>query len=79
MNKYHIGEIVPIVLNGKTLYQAEIIDKKNFKIDKINNFISYIDTGYSPEETKKILYKMYKNKCIDWKTQLLTFYLLKRI
>jgi hypothetical protein len=78
-DKYNISDIVEIHLKNKLLFKAEVIDKKYLKLDKINHFIAYIDTGYNYQECIDILKKMYKNKNINWETQIIYFYLLKKI
>ena len=54
---------------------AKIMDIKHFKLSGLNNFMSYIDTGYSKEECDKIIRRMY-GKC-DFEKQELSFILLK--
>lgn len=58
--KFIIGENYMIFLNDKFLSDATIVDIKNFKIENLNNFMAHIDTGYSIDQTIKILQKMYK-------------------
>lgn len=59
-SKYKVGEKYNILLKGKLLGIAEIKEIKLVKFDQFNNFIAYIDTGYSLEEMKDILRKMYR-------------------
>jgi len=62
--KYIIGEDYKIILQPKNKIPdvkgiASIVDIKYFKLDKLNNFISYIDTGYSISECTQIIKRMY--------------------
>ncbi len=65
--------------DNQDLGVVEIIDIKYIRIDQLNEFIARIDTGYSVDETKDILYRMYKKKNIDWSRQQFAFMLLKRV
>jgi len=78
-DKYKINDIVKITCKKSIVFNAKIVDKKVFTLDKINNFIAYLDTGYDMQECKNILMKMYKNKNINWETQKIYFYLIKKI
>jgi hypothetical protein len=73
-NRFCVGDKIEITLKDKKICNVEIIDKACFTLDKINNYISYLDTGYSPDECKNILKKMYKN--FDWGMQKIYFYLM---
>ncbi len=78
-NFFDIGDEIDILLNSKKICVGKIIYKKCININQINDWIAYLDTGYDKIECKKILEKMYKNKNIDWKTQKIYFYLIKKI
>ncbi|GIW67773.1 MAG: hypothetical protein KatS3mg096_641 [Candidatus Parcubacteria bacterium] len=58
-SKYKIGEKYKIMLKNQFLYDAVIVDIRTFKLDKVNEFIARIDTGYSKEECVDIMKKMY--------------------
>jgi len=60
-NKYIINNLYKVNLKGNYLFTAKIIDLKIILAKDINNFIAYIDTGYSKEEVINILSKIYKN------------------
>ncbi|GIW22567.1 MAG: hypothetical protein KatS3mg068_1574 [Candidatus Sericytochromatia bacterium] len=77
-NKYKEGMVYKIYLKDKYLFDAKIIDIKVLKLDKINDFISYLDTGYSKEEFLNIIKKMYK-KIENLEDQLFDLILLKRV
>jgi hypothetical protein len=57
--KHIPGQEVNILLNEKSIGTGAIKDVVLFQLDKLNSFTSFLDTGYSVEETKKIFYKMY--------------------
>lgn len=59
--KYKEKETYAIRLKGDTLYEAICIAVKTFPLSKLNVFISYLDTGYSLEETMKIIQRMYRD------------------
>jgi hypothetical protein len=46
---------------------------------KINDYIALLDTGYPAAECQDLIRKMYKNKNINWDTQLIDFILLRYI
>ncbi len=60
--KYVIGSIKRILLKEEFLKEAEVISVCNFKLESLNDFMAYLDTGYSAFETKEILKKMYPGK-----------------
>lgn len=64
--KYFIGNLFDVFLNDKFLFTAKIKFEKSFFMNQLNEPMSYLDTGYSKNETLDILKKMYKNK-IDLK------------
>ena len=66
-NKYVVGADYEIQLNGKMLGIATLKQKRTISLDQLNPFICYIDTGYSVEECKNILRKMYPTVDFDFK------------
>ena len=78
-NDYGIGEVYQVRLNNTILGNAVLVDRKRFTMTGINDFIAYIDTGYSTAECKEILMKMHKKRKINWVTQKINFYLFKFI
>jgi hypothetical protein len=73
--KFQVGNEYQIELKGERLGTAQIISIKSFTIDKLNDFISYLDTAYNAERCDALIRTMYKNKNINWNTQLLDFIL----
>ncbi|AEI47649.1 hypothetical protein [Runella slithyformis] len=63
--KYQVGKKLSVMLQGRHLKDVEIIQIKVLKLEQINPFISYLDSGYSVPEFKQLLKTMYKNKNID--------------
>lgn len=78
-NRFREGETYRIKVKGKFLCYAEILHIKNFLLKDINDFIAYLDTGYSAEECRKMIMTMYKNRVRNWDTQQLSFILLIKI
>jgi hypothetical protein len=58
---------------------AAIVEIVKIKIEQINEFIAHLDTGYSSQETKELIKKMYSNKGIDWRHQVLVLILLQKV
>lgn len=83
-NKFIVGENYKIIQKTPkdSLINhglAKLVSIKQFTLDEINEYMARIDTGYSLEECRKIILTMYKNKNIDWKTQLLVMPLLVKL
>ena len=49
-------------MKGKFLGTATIKGLRVTKLGRINEFISFLDTGYDPDTFKNIVRTMYKNK-----------------
>lgn len=75
-DKYKVGEVYSIYLKNQYLHDAECIDIKYLTLDKVNNYTSYIDTGYSVDEFKNIVKRMYKEKA---DTSVFCLLLLKKL
>ena len=60
-DKYRVGIRHRVFLKNKEIGVAEIVDVKVIVLSNLNAFICGLDTGYSVEETKNILRKMYRN------------------
>ena len=73
-SKYVIGQSYKIFLKKQYVKDCTIIDIKRIKLDQVNNFIAYLDTGYSVEEFTSLVKKMYPWAGVD---QLYDFILLK--
>ena len=79
-DKCDVGDEIYVSLKGEKLPDLFLVkERKAFKLEAINEFIGYIDTGYSAEETKDILKKMYSKRNVNWETQTIFLYLLVRI
>lgn len=74
-DKYVIGDKYEILLKKDRLGTAQILDIKNMFLKDINEYIAGIDTGYSAEECKNIILKMYPRQ--DFTNKKLSFILLK--
>lgn len=75
--KYQLNKQYLINLKKNPIKKAEIIGIKTIFFKDINEYIAHLDTGYSLEETKNILLKMYPK--IKTHTQPFYFILLKTI
>ena len=76
-NKYYPGAKVHIWFGNTYKGKATIVGIHFYTLDKINEFVARLDTGYSAEECREIIMKMYKDKPnINWATQQLAFCLV---
>lgn len=78
--KYFVGQELNVYL-GKSLFGFyKIQSVKIIKLNQINDWIAYLDTGYDAEKTKNIVKEMYKNKpSINVETADFHYILLTRI
>ena len=72
--KYILGNSYQIELEGKYKGLAVLYSKRILKIDQLNDFICYLDTGYNRTEATNILQRMYKG--MNLQTVLFDFCLL---
>jgi hypothetical protein len=67
--KYQPGAQHKVLLLEKGIWRdygfAEVVSIRNLRIHQLNEFICGLDTGYGVDETKNILYTMYKDKVTD--------------
>jgi hypothetical protein len=75
-NKYQQGKQYRIECKGELKGIAVLHEIRVFTTDKLNDFVTYLDTGYNVHDTIKLLKTMYKNSNIDWNRQRLDFCLL---
>jgi len=76
--KYIIGNNYNIIFKNQFFCIAQIVNKRIITLDKINNYVSFLDTGYNVETFKDIVNKMYPtNNNIN--KQLFDFILLHRL
>jgi hypothetical protein len=75
-DKYKVGHTVLIEASKMDNFYAEIVNRRVIKMDMINEFIAGIDTGYTVDDTKDILKRMYPN--VDWRRTPIYLYLLRR-
>ncbi len=75
--KHNLDDVVMITLKDKERGLAVVVDKQEISLNMITDSLAYIDTGYNADQTKDILKKMYKNKNVNWDTQVIYFYVLK--
>lgn len=75
--KYQLNHTYRIDLKKKPFKKAEILEIKSIYFIQINEFIARLDTGYSAQETKDIIKKMYPK--VNLSTQPFYFILLKTV
>lgn len=76
-DKFKVGETYPTHFKGKPRGIVTVVDKRHLFLADINDWIAYLDTGYSRAECQKILQTMYKSKGVNWSQKQLVLYLLK--
>lgn len=64
--KYIVGEIYDVYLTSKAadvpnqfMGRAELTAKKTFRMDQLNEWIAWLDTGYDLDTTRQIIRRMY--------------------
>lgn len=75
--KYKLGELFQITLNGVEKGIGRIISITYINIDNINEYIARLDTGYSTDECKVIIRNIYPT--IDFIQQPLVLLLIGKI
>jgi len=75
-HKYSQGQRYRIESSGQLRGIAVLKEIRTFTLESLNNFVTYLDTGYNVSETKELLQRMYNAKYIDWRVQKLDFCLL---
>jgi hypothetical protein len=58
--KYLPGQRYQIELKGQPTGTAVLFEKRTVKMQDLNNFVCYLDTGYNRTETIGIFKRMYK-------------------
>lgn len=78
---YQAGDQYKIILReSKDIHVmgvAEVISVRDFYIEQLNEFMSYLDTGYSVEQCEQIIRRMHPK--VDFDRTRLRFLLLKYI
>ncbi|MCA0381690.1 MAG: hypothetical protein LCH58_05985 [Bacteroidetes bacterium] len=57
--KYQQGKRFQVQLKGENLHVAEVVEIKPFYLQQLNEFMAYVDTGYSSTEARDIVIRMY--------------------
>lgn len=76
--RFRVGDVIAEFLNNEFKGHVKVIDKKRILLDSLNDWVAGIDTGYTRDETIKLVKTMYKNKGVDFATTPVYLYLLKR-
>ncbi|MEG1007530.1 MAG: hypothetical protein RSO15_14825 [Bacteroides sp.] len=63
--KYQIGKTYRIELKGNFIGTATIKGMRIMKLNRVNEFISFLDAGYEPGAFVNMVKRMYKNKVPD--------------
>jgi len=80
-HKYKLGEVYNIIQQEKGVNrdrgQGKIIELCSIKLHQLKEINCYLDTGYSMDATKDIIYKMHPGK--DWNQQKLYYMLIQKV
>lgn len=63
--KYKTGEIFEIFLGKRFKHKARIVEVRCMHLSELTEMQASLDTGYSRQETLKIIRTMYKNKSLN--------------
>lgn len=74
--KHFRGNQFEVFLQKKFRTKAFVIGTILTKLEQLSDYVCYLDTGYSKEETTAIFRKMYPH--IDFKTQKICILLLQK-
>lgn len=77
-SRFIIGETYSILLLRHHITFADIVDIKHLFLRDINEYVAGLDSGYSADEFRSMLIKMYKNHNVDWQRRQLSLILLRR-
>jgi len=77
LSKHFRGNQFEVFLQKKFKTKALVLGTVLTTLDKLSDYVCYLDTGYSREETIAILKKMYPQ--IDFKKKKICILLLQRI
>ena len=77
--RYCVGNVLTVSVKQQPRGKAKIIKVNSFTIDKVNDYISCLDSGLKADEYKTIIKKTYSGNGINWDKQLLDFCLFEQI
>ena len=75
--KYQVSKIFNIELKNQHHCKSIVVNMIYLKLNDLNDFNCYLDTGYSVDETKNIFKKMYPE--INFEVTNLSIILLKKL
>ena len=74
---YKPGEMFLVYLKNDFLYRTIIRESRSFLLHELPSISAALDTGYSLDDTKNIIRKMYPDK--DWTKQKLVILLIENM
>lgn len=77
--RFHIGETFRIMLGGKLLFYADVVEVQHTFLDHVSNMDTMLDAGMSAADFRQMLKTMYKSYNIDWGTRAISRILFKRL
>jgi hypothetical protein len=76
--KYQVNSSYKIMLNKDDIGTGVIRSIIDFKMSHLTIYMALLDMAYPVEQCKEVLLTMYKNRNINWDTQLLSFILIEQ-
>lgn len=75
--RYGVGRTLEVAFKDKIIKKVQVMSMKRLMLKDITSFIAGLDTGYSPEQCKSIITKMYP--AVNLQVEPLSFILFKTI
>lgn len=75
--RYGVGRTLEVAFKDKIIKKVQVISMKRLMLKDITTYIAGLDTGYPPEQCRKIISQMYPN--VNFNTEPLSFILFKTL
>lgn len=77
--RFQVGQKYAFSHKGKIKGFVVVMAKRHLLITELNDWITYLDTGYNKADCIQLIKTMYKNMNINWSQRHLVWYLLKTV
>lgn len=78
-SKHFRGNQFDVFLQRKYKGKVVVLGVIKTYLDKLNDYVCYLDTGYNKAETIDLFKKIYKSKNIDFSKKQITILLLQKV
>ena len=78
-SRYVTGDIYLVTLKEQPLFTARIIEIRPVFVNRLSDYLSYMDMGYCAADGIAILKNMYRDKVKDFDREIFDFILLEKI